>query len=154
MADIGAFPTIRNVLYSGKNIVYLTATTAISAGMVVAPAALGASGAVIPHIKATTVQPIGVAIYDIGAGAVGAIALEGCVVYVANAESDVDIDAGDILEGNDNAVGGTVSAGALVDAGAVGVIKNQIGIALDDILRSTTGRMLIVCGNYASANNA
>jgi hypothetical protein len=154
MADITPFPTIRNVLFSGKNVQKFTATSAISAGMVVSPAAAGASGAVIPAIKGTTIQPIGVAIYDIGAGALGAIAMDGCIVYVANAESNVDIDAGDVLEHNDNVVGGTVSTAAITVAGAVGAIQHQIGIAMEPILRSTTGRMLISAGNFTAPNEA
>jgi predicted RecA/RadA family phage recombinase len=155
MADIGTFPTIRNVLAEGDNIGIFTATTAVTAGMVVAFAAAGVSGAVIPAVKGVTIgNPIGVAITNIAAGAKGPVAMNGCIVYVANAESNVDIDAGDVLEPNDNAVGGTVSAAGLVDAGVVLVYKYKVGIAIDDILRSETGRMLIGCGSITSANNA
>lgn len=123
MADIAAFPTIRNVLYSGGNVQKFTATTAVKAGQVVAFAATGVSEAVIPSLKGTAGQPIGVALYDIAAGAVGAIAMDQCIVNVANAESDADIDAGDMLESNDNIVGGTVSSCPDVVGAAVAVVK-------------------------------
>lgn len=148
MADIAAFPTIRNVLYSGKNIHKFIATTAVTAGQVVAFAGTGVSGAVIPAIKGTTGQPIGVALYGKAAGELVTVACNGCVCYVANAESDVDIDAGHVLEDNDNAtVPGCVSMEGVLGGGvAVGVAHYTVGIAIDDITRSLTGRMLVKCG--------
>ena len=154
MADITAFPTIRNVLYSGSNIQAFTATSAIKAGMVVAFAATGVSDAVIPAIKLTSGQPIGVALYDAAAATMVAVAMDGCICYVANAESDADIDAGDMLEFNDNTVGGTVSVAPETVAAAVAVIKYVIGMAMEPILRSTSGRMMISAGLFTNANNA
>ena len=154
MADITPFPTIRNVLYSGTNIALFTATSLIKAGMAVAFEATGVSDAVVPAIKGTTAQPIGVAMTNIAAGALGAIALDGCIVYVANAESDADIDAGDMLESNDNTVGGTVSSCPDVVVAAVAVVKYTLGYAMEPILRSTTGRMMISAGLYTVPNSA
>ena len=154
MADITSFPTIRNVLYSGNNIVEFTATSAVKAGMVVAFAATGVSDAVLPAIKGTTAQPIGVALYDAAASAMVAVAMDGCIVYVANAESNADIDAGDMLESNDNTVGGTVSVAPDMVAAAVAVVKYVIGYAVEPILRSTTGRIMISAGLYTTVNNA
>jgi len=155
MADITSNPTIRNVLWTGNNIVEFTATTALTAGQVVAFAATGVSDAVIPAIKATTGQPIGVALYSVAAGAMAGIAMDGCIVYVANAESDADIDAGDMVEFNDNATApGAVSTAPDVVAATVAVVKYVIGYALEPILRSTTGRIMISAGLYTTVNNA
>ena len=154
MADIAAWVAMRNVLCEGNNIGKFTATSTIKAGMVVAFAALGLDMSVIPAIKATSGQPIGVALHDAAATSIVSVAMNGCIVNVQNAESNVDIEAGDMLEDNDNAVGGTVSTCAVMDAGVVLVVKYQAGIALDAILRSETGRMLVQCGTFTSANNA
>jgi len=157
MGDIGAFPTIRNVLWSGNNIVKLTATTAVKAGQVVGINATGVSGAVDKCVAASGEMPIGVAIYDAAAGADVAVATVGCIVYVANALDDTDIDAGSWLETNDNTVGGTVNAVAVAAiAGAVGTGHfGVIGVAIDDIAKSTTGRMLILGPqNVTQLNNA
>jgi hypothetical protein len=158
MADIAAFPTIRNVLWTGKNIHKFTATTAVTAGQVVAFAATGVSGAVIPAIKATSGQPIGVALYGAAAGKMVTVACNGCIVYVANAESDVDIDSGHILEDNDNATApGCVSMAAVTSTaggGAVATVKYTVGIAIDKILRSETGRMLVKCGRMTAPQTA
>jgi len=48
MADITAFPAIQDVLVSGDDVREFTATEAITAGMVVGPAATGVSNAVVP----------------------------------------------------------------------------------------------------------
>jgi hypothetical protein len=159
MADIASFPTIRNVLWTsgtGANVHKFIATTAVKAGQVVAFAATGVSGAVIPSLKGTTGQPIGVALYGAAAGDSVTVACDGCIVYVANAESDVDIDAGDNLEPNDNATGpGAVSAIAVQAGGTVtGLVCYMCGIAIDDITRSLTGRMLVKCGYMTKPQTA
>jgi len=158
MADLGTFPTIRNVLCEGDNIGEFTATSTIKAGMVVAFSAGGASMAVIPAIKATSGQPIGVALHDAAAASVVSVAMDGCIVNVVNADDTAVLDAGDIVEDNANAIGGTVSAVALMDAGVVLVVKYQVGIMLDITDGATVGggigRMLVSCGTFTSANNA
>jgi len=156
MADIAAFPTIRNVVYSGKNFHKFIATTAVKAGQVVAFANPAVSGAVIPAVKATSLQPIGVAINNADAGKKVAVACNGCWVYVANAESDVDIDAGHVLEDNDNATApGSVSMAAETNGGgAVALVKYTVGVSIDDIARSSTGRMLVKCGVMLAPNTA
>lgn len=113
MGDVATFPTIRNVLWSGKNIHSFTATSTVKAGMLVAFASGGVSGAVIPAIKATSGQPIGVALSDAGAGIKVAVACNGCIVYVANYSTTVALDSGDVVEDNANAIGGTVGLAAL-----------------------------------------
>ena len=153
MADTDPFPTIRNVLESGDTLLNLTAGATIVAGQVVAFAATGVGKTVHPAVKGTTGQPIGVALYGASSGAQVAIAGPGCIVEVANADETV-IDTGDILEDNDNAVGGTVSTAALMIAGAVAVVQFQIGIAVEDIEANATGKMLVMPGLMTAANNS
>jgi len=158
MADILVFPTIRNVLCEGDNLVKFTATAAIKAGQVVAFAAAGNSMAVLPAVKGVTGQPIGVAIEDIAITKEGPIAMDGCIVNVVNADDAADIAAGVIIEDNANAIGGTVSAMAMVEAGVVSVVKHQVGIMLDANVAATVGggisRMLISCGLATVPMNA
>jgi len=149
MGDVATFPTIRNVLWSGKNLHGFTATSTIKAGMVVAFAAAGVSGAVIPAINATSGQPIGVALSDAAAGSKVTVACNGCICYVANFSTTVAIDSGDVLEDKSNAIGGTVGLAALTSTaggGVVGTVRYTVGIAIDKMAASTTGRMLVKCG--------
>jgi hypothetical protein len=145
---------MRNILVSGDNIQLFTATTAVKAGQVVAYHGTGVSGAINKSVKASTVGAIGVALYDAGVGVLVAVAMDGCVVYVANTDDATTIDAGDILGTTTNAVGGYVDAINPVTAGAVPVRVEKVGIALDDFAASGTGRMLISCGFMTTANNA
>ena len=141
MGDIGAFPTIRHVMDSGITILNLTAGAAIKAGQAVEAAAAGVSGEVIPGVGTTA--PVGVAQYGAASGEPVAVASVGCVVTVANASDSVVIDAGDWVTVDANAVGGTVSPTA--------VTKDVIGIAIDDIAVSSTGRILIAPSPYIAA---
>lgn len=156
MTDISAFPTIRNVLYWGNNLIQVTATTAVTAGQVVAINATGVSMAVDPSIAAGGSRSIGVALYDAAAGAEVTIACTGCVVYVAIADDTTGADAGDFLETNDNAVGGTVSTAAVAATGGATVTAHYdvIGIALDDIAGGGTGRMLVQPMCLTQANSS
>lgn len=153
MADITAFPTIRNVLIDGENIVTYTAGAAIKAGQVLAFHGTGVSRTVHPCVAATT-MPVGVAIYDVESGDECAVAGRGCRAYVANADDGDTIDAGDPLQLNDNAVGGTVNTAAIVDAGVVAVTKYIIGYAIDDQAGSEVGGCDICPSIITSANNA
>lgn len=145
MGDITTFPTIRNVLVSGKNITQMTATTAVKAGQVVAINATGVDMALDPAVATAGSRSIGVALYGVSAGAEVAVAGMGCIVNVANADDTTGIDAGGYIESNDNAVGGTVSESAVADVvGAVGTAHYDIiGIAIQDIAGGGTGNMLI-----------
>lgn len=140
MADITAFPTLHDVLYDGDNIKDYTAGAAITAGQVVAIHGTGVTKTVHPAVKGTTGRPAGVALYTVASGEKVAVAGPGCRVYVANADDTTAIDAGDPLEDNDNAVGGTVSALAL--AGSL-VIRWCAGYADDDIAGGGTGVMTV-----------
>jgi hypothetical protein len=155
-ADITVFPTMHDVLKQGDNIQSFTATTAVKAGMVVAINATGVSGAVDKSVAAAGSRSIGVAIYDVASGGKVAIAMTGCIVNVANFHDTSTIDAGDYLETNDNTVGGTVATAAVADvSGAVGTNHlDVIGIALDDIAASGTGRMLVQPMAFAQLNDA
>lgn len=157
MGDITAFPTIRNVKYSGSNVHRFTATTAVKAGQLVAFAATGVSGAVNPAIKSTTGQPIGVALYGVDAGREVAVACNGCIVYVANFSTTVALDSGDVVEDNANAVGGTVGLAALTSTaggGAVATVKYTAGVMIDKVAASATGRMLVKCGLFTAPMTA
>lgn len=154
MAGIGTFPTIRNVLYSGDNIQLFTAGAAITAGQVVAFATTGVSKTVHPAKKGTTGMPIGVALYTVASGDEVSVAMDGCMVYVANADDTTGIDAGDILEDNSNTVNGTVSAAALSETGAVAVVKYCVGYAVEDIAGAGTGVMKVMCHLFTAANTA
>jgi hypothetical protein len=156
MADISTFPTIHDVLKQGDNIQSFTATTEVEAGQVVAINATGVSGAVDPSVAASGSRSIGVAIYGAAAGAKVAVAMMGCIANVANASGSDTIDAGDYLETNDNAVKGTVSTAAVAAvSGAVGTNHlDVIGIALDDIAATGTGRMLVQPMAFAQLNDA
>jgi len=166
MADIDTFPTIQEVLYAGDNIQTFTAGEAIKAGQVVGIAAAGVSMTVVVMNATSGETAIGVALYDVSSEGTVAVAMNGCIVYVANADDTTAIDAGDRLAQNDNAVGGTVSAASAtsvsIDAGATAVTSTAangaittvaggylpqqiVGIALDDIAGNSTGRMLVAC---------
>jgi hypothetical protein len=149
MTDIGTFPTITQVCDQGhRNARAVKAGAAIKAGMVVAYADAGGSDTVVPHVKGTTASIAGVAAYDIASGAWGAVYLNGAIVYVANADGTTVIDAGAVVEGNENAVGGTVSAAAYALTTAVDEeYKNDLlGYAIEDIAGGATGRVMINIG--------
>jgi len=154
MGAIGTWVAMRNILYSGDNIALFTATTAVKAGQVVAYHGTGVSNAINKSVKASTVGAIGVALYDAGVGVLVAVAMDGCVVYVANTDNATTIDAGDLLGTTTNAVGGYVDACAMTTGGAVPVMVEKVGIALDDIAASGYGRMMISCGYHTTANDA
>lgn len=146
MTDISAFPTITNVVYSGNNFISLTATTAVTAGQLVAINATGVSMAVDKCVAAAGSMPIGVAVFSAAAGALVDVAGPGCIVYMANADDTTAIDAGSWVEFNDNTVGGTISAVAVSATGGATVTCHfgVVGVAMDDIDASGTGRVLLV----------
>lgn len=149
MADIGTFPTITQVCDQGHQFARaVKAGAAIKAGQVTAYADAGGSDTVVPHVKGTTASIAGVAAYDIASGSWGTVYLNGAIVYVANADDTTGIDAGAVIEGNDNAVGGTVSAAAYELTTAVGEeYKNDLlGYAIEDIAGGATGRVMINLG--------
>lgn len=119
MADITIFPNITTPLVAGDNIKSLRAGATIKPGQVVE---ISDSRTVVPATGTGT--PIGVAIGNAVLGEQVAVAGNGCWVIVVNSDSATNISAGDALEANDNAIGGTVSA---LDSG------KRVAIAIDDI---------------------
>ena len=112
MADISAFPTITKVIKYGStgNVQTYTAGEAISAGQVVGIAATGVSNTVVVMDATSGENGVGVALYGAASGSPVAVAKDGCVVKVANADDTTAIDAGSTVVQDGNSVGGTVSA--------------------------------------------
>ena len=147
MSDISTFPTITQVCDQGQrnSRAYKVGATAVKAGMVVAFAASGDADTIVPALQGTTGSVVGVAANDAAIGAWVNVYTNGAVVYVANADSATGIDAGDLVEHNDNAVGGTVSTKVQGTAPTTGVtlVNNVLGYAVDDIAGGATGRVMI-----------
>jgi len=146
MTAIIAFPKITQVCDQGhRNSRAFKAGAAIKAGQVVAYARTGVTDVVHPHVKGTTGSIAGVAAYDIASGSWGNVYTNGAVVYLANADDTTIIDAGAVVEGNDNAIGGTVSAaaGAATTAEGTELFEDILGYAVEDIAGGSTGRVTI-----------
>ena len=141
MGDISTFPTIHRTLIRGDNIGTFTATEAVTAGQVVGIAATGVSNAVVPMDKTSGEQSLGTALYSQGAGEKVAVAMDGCVVTVVNADDTTGIDAGSIVGQDDNAVQGTVLAATAF----------AVGIVLEDIAGGGSGKMLVSSAVGANA---
>lgn len=146
MGDISAFPTIHGVVKNDSGALRtFTFTEAAKAGMAVGFAATGVSNAVVPLDATAGEQPIGVSQYNVEAGDKGAVAMDGNIVVVANADDTTAIDAGDHVGPDDNAVQGTVSTVAL---GIKTADTYFIGIALEDIAGGGTGEILVTVGVF------
>jgi len=139
MADITAFPDIDVVLVNNGPTDTFVVTAAVTKGQVVCFNATGVSKSVEACVAGAGAQPIGVAVTSATAsGQYITVALPGSICYVANADDTTGIDAGGFVIGNDCAVKGTVS-----EAGAGAATQYTIGIALDDIAGSGTGRIFV-----------
>ena len=110
MTDIGAFPTLHDVLVHGDNIYNMIAGATIYAGQVVGIAASGTSNTVIPLNDTVGEVALGVALHDALITGRVAVAGVGCVCICVNADDGTAVEAGDWVMQNDNAVLGTVSA--------------------------------------------
>lgn len=156
MTDISTFPTITQVCDQGhrNSRAYKVGATAVKAGMVVAFAATGVTDTIIPALKGTTGSIAGVAANDAAVGAWVNVYEDGAVVYVANADSATGIEAGDIVEHNDNAVGGTVSTKVQATTPATGatLINDVLGYAVEAIAGGSTGRVKIAIQTYQGAS--
>jgi hypothetical protein len=148
MGNIATFPTISNVLFNGDNVITLTATNAVTAGMVVEIDADGVSGAVNAAIAEAASKPIGVAITSAGAGDEVSVATYGCVVYVANADDTATADAGTYVVTNANAVGGTVSTELAV--GDLETPQQIVGMLLEGMTAGGTARCLLTLGSLTA----
>ena len=150
MADISAFPTLprandSELISDGGPILTFVASGTIRVGQAVCYAATGVSMTVIASVAGTNTKPVGVALNNATNGEYVAVAMAGCVVEMANADDTATIDAGHWVECNDNAVGGTINEIDFTASGATVTIKDQtIGMALDDIAASGTGRVLVM----------
>lgn len=146
MGRIAAFPTIHQVVRDDSGpIRQFTFTEAASAGMAVGFAAAGISNAVVPMDATGGEQPIGVAVYDVEAGDEGPVAMDHCIVIMANDHATTAIDAGDYV--------GPVSSnvqGAVIEI-ALGQQQADIyysGIALEDIEGAGVGEVLMKHGVF------
>ena len=155
MADISAFPSISKVEEHAWDTFTATASGTITQGQVVSIDASGDSMTVRMGIAESGECPMGVALTSAADGGVVNVACAG-IVYVANADDTTAIDAGDFLEVNDNAVGGTINAVAVAATGGATVTVHNlvIGKAIDDIAGGATGRMLIVHMAMTQANSS
>ncbi len=150
MADISTFPILPIVHDSalksetGPFLTY-TAYTAVKVGQAVCFQSSGADFTVIPSVGGAGTVPIGVAANDADAGAKVSIAMQGNVIEMANADDTTVIDAGDWVECNDNAVGGTINTIDFTASGTTVTMHYQtIGIALEDIAGGASGYVLIM----------
>lgn len=145
MTAITAFPTITDVVKHTGLLRTFTFTEAASSGMVVGFAATGVSNAVVPMDATAGEQPIGVAPYDVSAGDIGAVAMNGSVVTVANDDDTGAIDAGDVVGPVNSTVQGAVDTIAL---GIKTADTYYLGIALEDIAGNSTGEVLVSVGVF------
>jgi len=150
MTDISAFPTMpvandSELISDGGPILTFVASGTILVGQAVCYAATGVSMTVMASVAGANTKPVGVALDNVTKGEYVAVAMAGCVVEMANADDTATIDAGHWVECNDNAVGGTINEIDFTASGATVTIKDQtIGMALDDIAASGTGRVLVM----------
>ena len=154
MADISAFPTIRDILWAGDNLQSFTATEAVTAGQVVGFAATGVSLAVVPMDATSGEHAIGVAIYGQSAAGLVSVGVIGTICKVANADDTTTIDAGDLLGQDNNTVKGTVSTLDETTDSTTVANSDQVGIALQDIAGSGNGFMLVTAGIIFTRPNA
>lgn len=140
VAPIGE--ALRSALISGNNVASFKAGAAIKAGQVVGIEATGTDWQVVKSVAEVGSQPIGVAVNDAASGEKVAVAMIGCICWVSNYSSDVDIDAGERLTWNDAAPGGTVIACSGANT------EQLVGRALtdDDASNLELFQMLVLCG--------
>jgi hypothetical protein len=151
MADISAFPTIRNVLVAGDNIQQFTASGAIKAGHVVAFNSTGVDLTVQAAVVGTTLGVAGVALYDAADGAEVAVAMDGCIVYVVNGLDGTNWDAGTYVK-----VYGTTTTGTVVAAALTGGVAplDVVGLAIETNTATSAGtysRIIVRPGTITAA---
>ena len=146
--DRTAFPATKaEILVCGNNVQSFIASGAITKGQVVAIDATGVSMTVRAAVVESGEAPIGVAIASVTAAEATAgkqvpVAMIGCIVYVSNYASDVDMDAGDYVTTNDCAIGGSV----ITCSGAA--TQELVGRMLEDSTAAslTMEQMKVKCG--------
>jgi len=128
-------------------VINFTATSAILQGHVVGFAATGIAWEVAPvtgGTAATGIKPIGIALYSAAAGQKVAVACVGSVVK-ALAATDATIDTGD------HVIAGATAGMVLV---APGTDSIEIGIALQDLVTTVPGYILITGPTYVPTGGA
>lgn len=159
MTDIGTFPTITDPApYPGTTITCVTTGTIdILPGMVVCLNATGVSLSVEACVAGSGSMPIGIALTaaDVSAAEYCTVMING-VGVVANADDTATFDAGDYVIFNANAVGGTVSVATITStATALAVlVPGIVGIMLEDVAASGTGKCLLTPGNTLTRANS
>ena len=156
MADISAFPTIPQIVeYLDTSRTFIASGT-IVAGQVVAYAATGVTDTVLASVAGAGGRPIGVAINAATDGTKVAVAMGRSRVRVAVADDTTGIDAGNLVETNDCAVGGTVSEVTETATGGATVTTHPqiVGMALEDIAGGSYGYIELQCGSYAVQANS
>lgn len=145
---------MHDVLVRGEEHIrsFIVGATGVKAGQVVAYPATGVTRTVIPAVHGTTGQPVGVALYDQTTGYEVAVACRGAWAKVANADNTTAIDAGDPVEDNDNAVGGTVAPLPIAGSGTVAQIHYCVGYAVDVIAGGGTGIIEVAPGIITQPN--
>jgi len=145
--DRTTFPTTqKNILISGSNVQSFTVgATAVKAGQVVSISAAGDSWTVIPCVAEAGSQPVGVALADVAAGGKVDVACIGCIAYVSNYSTDVDIDAGHLVTMNDSM---TPLGGTVIEVPDATTTIEQIGVMIEDSTAASLGleAMLVTCG--------
>lgn len=156
MTDISAFATGTPILHNNGPTWTFIASGTITAGQVVAIDATGVSNTVRAAVAESGEQPVGVALTSSTDGNYVTVALPGSICYVVNADDTTGIDAGDRLETNDCAVGGTVSTAAVAATGGATVTchNHVIGVAIEDIAGGSYGKALINIDTVVQPNTS
>ena len=161
MADISAFPALSAICAGDDSLLIseqgpiqtFVFAAATKAGQVVIYH--GTSGSVTPAVGAITEKVAGVALYDVAAGAIGAVAMAGCIVKCTNASTTAAISPGVWVVTDDNAVLGTISALAVSAATALAVLnQNVVGITQETIAVSSSGYVLLLPTPITVGNNS
>jgi len=155
MTDISAFPTITSDIVKHIGVTFTaTAASALKAGMAVEFAASGEDFKVTAAVNGGPV--IGVVGAPHASGDVVTVYSLGSIIKVANADDAATGDAGDYVETNDNAVGGTVSVAAVAATGGATATfhGNILGKLMGDMAASGTAYCLITLGALTQANSS
>ena len=136
--EISSFPTIRNVLDSGANILSMIAGETILAGQCVGFAATGVANTVVVMDDTADEYVIGVALYGADANDPIAVATVGCVCYVANENTVSTIEAGKYVI--PKTLGGVIEH----TFGGAEATFTILGLCIDGIGADSTGRVLIL----------
>jgi hypothetical protein len=152
MTDITAFPAESVLVANDKPIIggiegptqTFKFAAAAKAGQVVVYVT-GTSGSVTPATGAVSELVAGVAINNVASGAVGTVAMAGCIVQCVNADDTTAITPGAWVQTNDNAVKGTVSAIAFTGTESTLVTQfNVVGITHETIAGAGSGYVLLM----------